>query len=297
MRGPITKTTFLAILAWLVAFSPAFCQDAKQHAANDAAPPETVIVTGKRPGAETLHDIVPNFVDAHGKPSPKIGQLTRWVTPVCPEVRNLPAGFGNFITARIKAIAASVGAPTRESCKLNIEIIFTSDPQAIASKIAEKDPRLLGYHFVHDTVRAATVTEPIQAWYVTSSSNALETYIDDPYHGTPSGAPGRFSHGLYSVFNHVLVLVNTDKVAGYPIGPVADYIAMLSLSQARTPDNCAELASILDYLSPNCPEKPESLTVADKAYLEGLYSMDKYEIGSLQKSNISEHMEQSMGGH
>jgi len=91
--------------------------------------------------------------------------------------------------------------------------------------------------------------------------------------------------------------VNTDKVAGFPIGPVADYIAMLSLAQAKTPDDCAELASILDYMSANCSEKPESLTVADKAYLEGLYSMDKGEIVSLQKSTISEHMEQSMGGH
>jgi len=296
MRGSIAKAIVFAI--WLVPFSPAFCQDAKQRAANDAAPPETVIVTGQRPSAETLHTIVPNFVDAHGNPSPKIGQLTRWVTPVCPEVRNMPPGFGEFVTARIKAIAASVGAPTKQPCKLNVEIIFTADPQSIATRIADKDPRLLGYHFVHNTERAAKVTEPIQAWYVTSTTNSLETYIDDPYHGTPSGAAGsKISHGLYSVFNHILILVNTDKVAGFPIGPVADYIAMLSLAQAKTPDDCAELASILDYMSANCSEKPESLTVADKAYLEGLYSMDKGEIVSLQKSTISEHMEQSMGGH
>jgi hypothetical protein len=85
-------------------------------------------------------------------------------------------------------------------------------------------------------------------------------------------------------------------VAGYPIGPIADYIAILSLAQAKEGDNCAELSSILDYLSADCAEKPESLTVADKTFLEGLYAMDKSEIGSLQKSNISEHMQDDLGG-
>jgi hypothetical protein len=212
-------------------------------------------------------------------------------------VRNIPAGYAAFITKRIKAIAESVGAPTREPCKFNIEIIFTAEPQAILDKVAEADPRLLGYHFIHDTKRAATVTAPIQAWYVTSTSNSLETYIDDPYRGAPGGSAGsRFSHGLYSVFNHILIIANTDKVAGYPIGPIADYIAMLALAQAKGTDNCAEMSSILDYLSPDCAEKPESLTVADKTFLEGLYAMDKAEIGSLQKSTISEHMQQDLGG-
>ena len=35
---------------------------------------------------------------------------------------------------------------------------------------------------------------------------------------------------------------------------------------------------------------------ADKTYLEGLYHMDKRDIGSLQKSNIAEHMQDGMSG-
>jgi hypothetical protein len=298
MHNRPVRLAFVAIAALLAFPWPAASQDKKPLTGNDAAPPETVIVTGKKPSDQkSLDDVVRAFVDAHAKYSPKIDQLTRWVTPVCPEVRNLPGGYGDFITKRIKAIAASVGAPTKEPCKLDIEIIFSADPQAILDKVAASDERLLGYHFVHDTNNAAKVTQPIQAWYVTSTSNALKTYIDDPYHQTPSGTLGtRFSHGLYSVFNHILIIVNTDKVAGYPIGPVADYIAMLALSQAEAPDNCNDLDSILDYMAPNCTQKPESLTVADKTYLEGLYHMDKWDIGSLQKSNISEHMQDDMSG-
>jgi hypothetical protein len=298
MRDRPVRLAFAAVLTLLTLPLPAASQDKKPLTGNDAAPPETVIVTGKKPpDQKTLDDVVRAFVDAHAKYSPKIDQLTRWVNPVCPEVRNLPAGYSDFITKRIKAIAASVGAPTKEPCKLNIEIIFSADPQAILDKVAASDPRLLGYHFVHDADKSAKVTQPIQAWYVTSTSNAMETFIDDPYKGAPSGELGsHFSHGLYSVFNHALIIVNTDRVAGYPIGPVADYIAMLALSQSQAPDNCNDLDSILDYMSANCAQKPESLTVADKTYLEGLYHMGKWDIGSLQKSSVSEHMQDSLSG-
>jgi hypothetical protein len=285
----------LAFLTLTLLQSGAASQDAKpQSHPYDSAPPETVVVTGHRPAEKSLKAVVWKFVYAHATYSPKIDQLTRWVDPVCPVVRNLPPGFDQFIIARIKAIAASVGAPVKDDCTPNIEIIFTARPQTVMDGVAENDPRLLGYHFVHDTKKAAQVTQPIQAWYVTATSNEIETYLDDPYHGTPSGAPGRLSHGLLSVFSHVLILANTDVLVGRPIGPVADYLAVLALSRSHAEDDCVQLPSILDLLSDDCPEKPESLTIADKAYLEGLYLMDKKQIGSLQRSNISEHMVRSL---
>jgi hypothetical protein len=36
---------------------------------------------------------------------------------VCPKVENLPVGYAEFITKRITAIAAAVGAPVSESCR------------------------------------------------------------------------------------------------------------------------------------------------------------------------------------
>lgn len=263
---------------------------------NDAAPPETVVVTGERLPAQSLDEIVRDYVDAHGKFSPKIKQLTRWTTAICPEVRNMPPAFGDFIVKRLKAIAASVNAPVKEPCKVNVEIIFTSEPQLLLDKIVEKDPRLLGYHFIRNAQRDAKVTRPIQAWYVTSTSNGVATFLDEAYHGTPLMTLGsRLSPNVYSTFNHVLIVADTDKLGGYPIGPVADYISMLALSQAKAPANCGQLSSILDYLSDGCPNRPESLTIADKSYLEALYFMEKEEIGQLQKSAISQHVEKSVG--
>src|SRR5262249_42760369 len=104
--------------------------------------------------------------------------------------------------------------------------------------------------------------------------------------------------GEASVFENILIVADANKVAGYPVGQLADYLAMLALSQASAPDDCAGLPSILDLMSTACTALPkqEALTTADKAYLEGLYAMEPDEIGSLQKSAIANTMKRDFDG-
>jgi len=287
----------IALLSIAAATPSSLAQNAKP-AAPSAVSPETVVVTGQRPTREQREKIVWDFVYAHAKLTPKIDQLARWVKPVCPAVQNLPPGYAAFITDRIKAVAKSAGAPVREPCKTDIEIVFTSDPQAFMNGVAVKEPALLGWHYVHQTEQVATVTKPIQAWYVTDTSNRVESYRDDPYHSAPAGTPGsRISHGQLSVFDTVLIVLDAGKVAGYPVGQIADYLAMLSLSEAEAPDDCRALSSVLDLLSSDCSasDRPQSLTAGDKAYLEGLYAMDPDEIGSLQRSSVANSMLRNSG--
>jgi len=149
MPGLSIRAAFVALLAVVALPSSTLSEDANSPLGYSASPPEVVVVTGHRPGAEHLDTVVWNYVYAHGKLSDKIGQVTRWRAPVCPEVRNLPPAFDAFIKARIKAIAASVGAPVKEPCRINVEVIFSAEPQAIMDRVAESDPVLLGYHFVH----------------------------------------------------------------------------------------------------------------------------------------------------
>lgn len=261
------------------------------------APKETVVVTGQKPTKEERSKIVWDFVYAHARVSPKIDQLSRWISPVCPQVQNLPDGFASFIAARIREVAKTAGAKVGEaaSCKPNIEVIFTQDPQAFVDALAKSNPNLLGYHYVHNIEKVAKVSRPIQAWYVTATSNLMQTAVDDPYRAPPSGVAGsRLTHGQLSVFANVLILVDADKAAGYPVGQIADYLAMLSLSMADAPGNCDQLPSVLDLMAEDCPQKPEALTQTDKAYLEGLYAMDLEEIGSLQKSAIANIVKHDM---
>jgi hypothetical protein len=44
----------------------------------------------------------------------------------------------------------------------------------------------------------------------------------------------------------LILIVDTTKVVGDTIGAIADYLAMLTLSVAQSPDHCDPLPSILD---------------------------------------------------
>jgi hypothetical protein len=71
----------------------------------------------------------------------------------------------------------------------------------------------------------------------------------------------------------VIIVVNATKVAGYTIGSVADYIAMVTLSLVQSPDHCDPLPSILDLMSSSCStrEPPTGMTAGDLAFLRALY--------------------------
>ena len=75
--------------------------------------------------------------------------------------------------------------------------------------------------------------------------------LDRPGSGTPNGCAGRrFSSCLQGVFWHVLVVVDARQAQGQPLGPIMDYLAMLSLSQPQSLDGCLDLPSIIDLFAP-----------------------------------------------
>lgn len=219
---------------------------------------------------------------------------------MCPLVRNLPPTFNDFVAQRIRDVAKRVGAPLALACRPNIEVIFVDDPQELMDHVVKQHPELLGFHWASETTAVATVREPVQAWYVTATSNGMETQDDDPYGQAPSGVAGsRLTENLRSVFDHILILVDTGTLAGKPVGPVADYIAMLALAQPRTQAQCAALPSILDLLVTGCAngQTPASLTVEDEAYLKALYSTDPRQLGRLQTSIIVQRMAETLAKH
>jgi hypothetical protein len=72
----------------------------------------------------------------------------------------------------LREIAAKAEAPVNAStsCQTNIEIVFTTAPQALLDQVRKSHPVYLGYHY-NDTQaeQLAKVTHPIQAWYTTAT--------------------------------------------------------------------------------------------------------------------------------
>jgi hypothetical protein len=287
----------LAIVAGCAVAMPliAAARDAGRSSGSAQIP--DVVITERRPTQYEAYSDVFKFVTAHSSFTRKIHQVARWDAPVCPRVVNMPKAFGDFVVARIKTLAQRVSAPVKADCKPNVMILYTPNPQAALDWIKEHKPDFLGMHFIPDRDMVAAVTRPIQAWYVTATSNGTQSFVDNAYRQTPGGVAGsRLSVGLSSELVHVLIVINSNEIGGHKVGPIADYVAMIALSQAQSPDDCIRLPSILNYLSPGCraDDPPQAMTAEDIAYLKGLYAISPTSLGNLQRSGIITHMNRTL---
>jgi hypothetical protein len=108
----------------------------------------------------------------------------------------------------------------------------------------------------------------------------------------PGCAGSRLTHCLSSLFANVLIVADGKALEGRHLGPVADYIAMLVLSQPRSLDGCDALPSILDLTSSGCDGRPapDALTIDDIAYLKALYRTNLETVYTLEKADVATKM-------
>lgn len=298
MRRTLPVTFGLLALADILLCCP---QVAAQSIAGRAGslPVESVTVVGVKPSDDTIKD----FVETRAAATPALGKMPRWTAKVCPLTVGLGDKYAKFVSQRIRDIAAAVGAPVSASsrCRPNVEIVFTTAPQGLMDNVRAQQALLLGYHHTAAEADAlAQVTHPIQAWYATESIDIDGTHIvDDPKCGfagtvtlnTGTVAPvgsfqmtlpcavamhasgSRVNNGLSSGFFNVLIVAEPAKLFDYEVGSLADYIAMLALSQPASLDRCQALPSISNLLAPGCASIPNRITDGDLAYLHALYYM------------------------
>jgi hypothetical protein len=102
---------------------------------------------------------------------------------------------------------------------------------------------------------------------------------------------------MRSTFYHIIIVADPGKLLDHEIGSLADYIAMLALTQLGSLDTCQQLPSIVNLLAAGCKRKSSTLTENDLAYLQGLYRMRGDLSISIQKDQVSYQMEQELKGH
>lgn len=299
---------FAGLMALLIPVLSASAQTAPQ-----AAPVENVIVTAPRLRPEkALND----FIIAHAAPSPLLGKIARWKMGICPVTIGLPAKFNQYITQRIIRVAMMAGAPldTEEPCRPDVIVLATPQPQELLDFIREKRPALLGFHYKSHAVQIATMHLPIQAWYSTATEdfygfiNADVPAMDitRALQGA-AGIPGAvhtsgnraIGNGLKTELTTAIIVVDTRKIAGHEIGALADYIAMLALSQAASYEKCQDVPTITNLMASGCADgmQPEGITDIDATYLRGLYKMDAGRSLLGERSSIAYEMKKDLGGY
>ena len=244
-------------------------------------------------------------------PTSRFEQYARFRDPVCVKVIGLPAEFDAFVAKRIVDTARQVNAPVAgaATCKPNVNVIFSAQPQAQLTDIAKHRDVLFGFVFKADTKQVATFRRPIQSWYLTRSvgtdgNDILE--LNDSAPCISSYAPGsppcdikapplkgragsRLGNDMSSELVHSLIIADANKVAGEKIDAIADYIAILALSRWQKLESCSGLPTILNLMADGCDaeDRPEAATEADIALLKGLYTVDPRESGSQQRATIA----------
>lgn len=245
-----------------------------------------------------------------------MGNLARWrggKQSICPVTAGLSSHENAFVTARLSALAAYVGAPVESNpqCKSNVQILFTDKPQ-------EKMDGVLKWASVYFRNRysggmrnliAFRSDHAIQGWYMTTSGGAvvlntdvglvrlnvlpvwpqiIQNYLGSGTLGTRLGDGSGSGSGI----GIVILVVDTTKVVGYSIGAISDYLAMLTLSVVQTPDHCDSLPSILDLMSSGCVarEMPTAITAGDLAFLKALYYKNTGLGPSLSRNQIEDNM-------
>ena len=277
-----------------------------------SAPVENVIITELRLRTERALD---NFIIDHAAQTRLVGKIARWKTGICPVTIGLPDKFNLFVTQRIIKVAMAAGAPLdqHEPCHPNVLVVATSEAQKLLDFVRAKRPALLGFHYRSQAEQIATVRLPVQAWY----STATEDFDGFITADLPSGSLGygvmsnfgnipslrvsgsRTGNGLKSEFTAAIIVIDTTKIAGQEIGPLADYIAMLALSQGQYYDTCQNVPTITNLMAADCgaEKKPAAMTDVDLTYLRGLYKMapDGNYLG--ERASIAYEMKKDLGGY
>ncbi|HTV95450.1 MAG TPA: STN domain-containing protein [Steroidobacteraceae bacterium] len=284
--------------------------------------PDVAVTAPRPPTAEELAgNSVFQFIVHHGSTHYPAsvqaagGGLLRWrggrPETVCPVTVGLPQGFDDFVTARVRAVAAFVGAPVQPDarCIPNVQIIFTTDPQKPMREVQRWAAQSLWVRYQHQMQKELAVSSQhaIQAWYITAGGGSSILNRDPTLIGRldlealwplviPTGL--HVNDSSRSILS-VVIVIDTAKVAGATIGSIADYIAMIALTVVQTPDHCDPLPSILDLMSPTCAarEKPTRLTAGDLAFLKALYYHNTGLGRTLSRDDIETNMiKQFRGG-
>ena len=273
---------------------------------------ETVIVTAHRlHTGVTPNAIAHDFVKSLAMPSLLTEQISRWQTPICPTFLGVAPQYAAVMDYHLRQIATKAGAPMKEKgCRPNLYVVVTPEPQVYLDALHAKSSDFLGYR------GATTVTHPVQAWYVTGTTDIRgQVFVDRDVFGSPADCsshdlclPGtppqtnvggwRFHPDVSSAVIYATIIVDSGKTARDNVASIADYVAMMALSRSEDYGDCQLIPSIANLLTPNCDDKlkPDAITPSDIAYLKGVYKMDAGAALQVQQNQIAAEMEKSLGG-
>ena len=207
-------------------------------------------------------------------------QIGRWGMEVCPEVVGVAPAQAEFIAQRIGEVAAPLELRRRTSeCRTTLLVIVSNDAAGIALHFARLYPITLRTDGQAKLNLFAHTSRPVRWITVTDLC------------GTRCALPNsRITLPTHPEFQAMLILVDARQIAGFSLGELADYLAMVALANPRPGANHEEQSVLSMFDRPRPADGPFALTETDRSFLAGLYRMNPYLSAQSQRESIERHM-------
>jgi len=237
----------------------------------------------------------------HGSVAIDDDPLVQWSTPICPLVTGLPHDLGQGLFDHFTQVIDSLDRPRgREGCKPNFIIIVMSHPEERLRDWWHRHPTAFSYYEAC-TDKFLHTTDAVRVWYNKGNvdfdgAGAMDSdmVLDGIFRGVPSfkthsnGLNPRTNYVVVPKLHNVIVVVDLEKIVGFAIAPLAEYIAMAGLTKVDLDVSYGQMPTILRLFSADEKDRPEGLSSWDRSFLKAVYATDQF--SRMQRVAVVNHM-------
>ncbi len=239
----------------------------------------------------------------------------RWVDPVCPRVLGLQDNAARIVEARIRRVAADAGAELApEPCNSNIVVTFAADAGGVVREVHRMRGRVFSDLPPDRRDHLLNSDAPVRWWHFTetrgrygegdrepgvSGQGQPASYsADDTMKYAFEGDTMQYDSSLISTFaqraiESASVVIDLDHVMGRRLEDVAEYAALVALSEIRSGDYASE-DSVLGMFGSR--DRNGGLTAQDEAFLRALYRLPLDRQASRHRGMLAREMMASRTG-
>ncbi|MES2444604.1 MAG: hypothetical protein V4574_17400 [Pseudomonadota bacterium] len=240
--------------------------------AQEAQASQDIVVTAQN--RKALNDFVAALADAG-----PTGQVARW-KQLCPAVVGIPPREADFIVARIGDVARSVRVDARSAgCRPTTLILVTMDAHGLAAEFARRYPVTLRTDGRGKLRRFVETGLPVRWLSVT-----------DPCPGGCALPNSRLVLPTHPTFQTMVVIVDARQIAGFSLGELADYLALVALANPPLAASKPSDSILAMFQGPHPADRRFALTAGDQAFLDGLYRSAENLGENAQRGAIATHI-------
>lgn len=253
---------------------------------------DTITVEAQRDKAKLASEVdkfIANTIVQQGRYGES---LWRWKDKVCPLVGGLNKEQGEFVLARLSKIAKDAGAPLdSETCKPNLFVIVTPDPELLLKKWWNRDVDLFDGEAGLPVKRFLETPRPVRVWYSASTVGEDGMYSiglmdESSTRARSDGKPNtmrihsatRLKLQTTRDIITIIVVVDSKKIGDISFVQLADYIGLVGLAQINFEKKPVDAPTILRLFEDSKESRPTEMTVWDKALLRALYGTSQTDV-------------------